>query len=150
MIKLCFLCIITIVSSVYKGFYYSSKPICVGLKVGMADVYWSRKLNKGNLRFSIADSRGMPQFVQVWVISLALTSVESNCFTSLVRALTTISRVTLPTFRVLARDTHLSVNFELSCTVGKYKLCSCSTSLQLASNNIFQKVVISQAKTPWA
>ena len=64
MIKLCFLCIICIVSCVTKGFYYSSKPICVGLKVGVADLHRSRKLNKESSRFSIADSRGIPQFVQ--------------------------------------------------------------------------------------
>ena len=116
MIKLCFLCIIYIVSCVYKGFCYSSKSICVGLKVGMAHVHRSRKLNKGSSQFSIADSRGMPQFVHARVISRAFMS-ESNCFASLIRALATISRVTLLTFRVLTRDTHSSVNFELSCTV---------------------------------
>ena len=81
MIKLCFLCILSIVSCVFKGFCYSSKPICVGLKVGVAHVHQSRKLNKGSSRFSIADSRGMPQFVHARVISRAFNpymSVESN------------------------------------------------------------------------
>ena len=91
---------------IYKSFCYSSKPICVGFKVGVAHVHRLCKLNKGSSQFSIADSRGMPQFVHVRVISRAFnpyTSVESNRFVSLVRALTTISRVISQTFQVLAR-----------------------------------------------
>ena len=142
MIKLCFICIISMVSCVYNGFCYSSKPICVGLKVGVAHVHRSRKLNKGSSRFSIADSRGMPQFVHARVISRAFnpyTCVESNWFASLVRALATISRVTLLTFRVLARDTHSSVNFELSCTVTK---AMCLYNLYLCSPKCFCSWVV--------
>ena len=117
MIKLCSLCI-----NIYRFMciYYISKPICVGLKVSVAHVDRSRKLSS---RFRVSLIRGMPQFVHAQVISRAFnpyTSVESNCFASLVCALATISRVILLTFRVLARDTHSSVNFELSCSVSLF------------------------------
>ena len=126
---------------IYKGFCY------MVLKwVWHMYIDHTGYVNKGSPRFStIADSRGMPQFVhtpvlkngplaeylesinqsitQAWVISRvfnAYTRVKSNWFASLIHALATISRVILQTFRVLVRDMHSSVNFELNCTVSTY------------------------------